>query len=440
MGLQPVPDMIHRRLLPVGRLTAVALAAGLVAATLTASTFSPRAVATTSTSAAAPSLAARLDAVIRAEVANHSFRGSVLVARGARILLEHGYGGADLTRRLADTPTTRFRIGSLTKSFTALAILKLAALGKLQVNDRICRYLTDCPSAWAPITIQELLTHTSGIPDYTNLPGYSVFSRRHLTPARLVALVRSRPLLFPPGSQWRYSNSGYAILGAIIERASGRPYAQFLRQAILAPLGLHDTGYDVDHPQLPQHATGYSGWRERAPYIDMSVPYAAGALYSTVGDLYRFDQDLRTNRPAIVPAALLRTMFTPHVAIDPSQPKSVAYGYGWFIAGHGPSLSYSHDGDINGFVSYNELFPHSRVTIVVLSNLESSDVRDLVDGLAAIANDGHRSVGAVDSRSHYAARPRRSFRPDSSSQRCSSAHAARSSSRGSSASPAAVSR
>lgn len=380
--------MIHRHLLPVGRLTAVVFAAGLVIATLTATTFSPRAVAMRSALTAPPSLKARLDAVVRAEVANHSFRGSVLVARGGRILLERGYGYADLARRLVDTPATRFRIGSLTKAFTALAILKLAALGKLEVNDRICRYLADCPSAWAPITIQELLTHTSGISDYTTLPGYSAFSRRHLTPAQLVALVRNRLLLFRPRSQWRYSNSGYAILGAIIERASCRPYAQFLREAILAPLGLHNTGYDVDHPQLPQHATGYSGWRERAPYLDMSVPYAAGALYSTVGDLYRFDQELRTGRPAIVPSALLRTMFMPHVAIDPSQPKSVAYGYGWFIAGRGPSLSYSHDGDINGFVSYNESFPHSGVTVVVLSNLESSDVRDLADGLAAIANGG----------------------------------------------------
>jgi CubicO group peptidase (beta-lactamase class C family) len=230
------------------------------------------------------------------------------------------------------------------------------------------------------------LTHASGIYDYVGLPDLNSFERRRLTPAQLISLVSNEPLVFTPGSSWQYSNSGYVILGAIIERVSGVSYAQFLSRNVLSPLGLHATGYDTNHPTLPQHATGYSGWSERASYIDMSVPYAAGALYSTTEDLYHYDEALMSGRPPVLPRTLLQSVFARHVLIDPGAPKQQYYGYGWFIGGHGQSLYYAHGGDINGFASYDIFFPRSAVIVVVLSNLDSSDVPHIAYRLLAIAN------------------------------------------------------
>ena len=175
-------------------------------------------------------------------VRTRQFSGSVLVADGGRIVLERGYGWASAAARVPNTATTRFRIGSLTKPFTAMAVLELENAGRLRLTDHVCRFISECPAAWGPIMLQELLTHTSGIPDYTTLRSYCRFSRQHLTPAQIVALVRGRALLFAPGSRWSYSNTGYVLLGMVIQRVSGQPYAAYLQQHVLAPLGLHNTG------------------------------------------------------------------------------------------------------------------------------------------------------------------------------------------------------
>jgi CubicO group peptidase (beta-lactamase class C family) len=189
-------------------------------------------------------------------------------------------------------------------------------------------------------------------------------------------------LQFSPGARWSYSNTGYALLGMVIERVSGGPYAAYLERRVLAPLGLRGTGCDTNNPSLPAHATGYTSWGTRASYIDMSVPYAAGALDSTVGDLYRWDLALLSGRPQLVRPDVLDQMFRPWVLIDSTAPKSGAYGYGWFIDNRG--AEYDHDGDINGFVSYSAIFPAKRAEIVVLSNLESSDVRSIAEQLAGL--------------------------------------------------------
>jgi CubicO group peptidase (beta-lactamase class C family) len=315
-------------------------------------------------------------------VSARQFNGAVLLAEHGRVLLSGGYGWASLATHVPNTPRTRFRIGSLTKAFTAMAVLELKDAGRLRLADRVCSFISGCPAAWGQITLQELLTHTSGIPDYTTLPSYARFSQRHLTPAELVDLVRGRPLLFAPGTRWRYSNTGYVLLGTVIQRVSGEPYAAYLQHHVLAPLGLHSTSDDTNHPSLPAHAIGYTSWGTRASYIDMSVPYAAGALNSTVGDLYHWDLALLSGRPQLVRPDVLDQMFRPWVLIDSTAPKSGAYGYGWFIDNRGGE--YDHDGDINGFVSFNAIFPAKRAEIVVLSNLESSDVRSIAEHLAGL--------------------------------------------------------
>jgi CubicO group peptidase (beta-lactamase class C family) len=315
-------------------------------------------------------------------VARHQFSGAVLIAWHGRVLLRAGFGVADQARHEPNTPSTRFRIASLTKQFTAMAVLQLQDEGRLNVADRLCRFLSRCPAAWQPITLAELLANTSGVPDYTTLPGYGRLSRQHTTPAQLAALVAGRPLLFRPGTRWSYSNTGYVLLGMTIARVSGLSYPTFLARHVFAPLGLRNTGYDSSHPSPPAHAIGYVSNGQPAPYLDMSVPYAAGALYSTVADLSRWDDALLTGRPQLLRPATLHQMFRPRVAVVPGQAAEGSYGYGWFIDRGG--AEYDHDGQINGFVAQNSLFPRAGAQVIVLANLEPSDVRTITERLAAM--------------------------------------------------------
>jgi CubicO group peptidase (beta-lactamase class C family) len=225
-----------------------------------------------------------------AGLAEHgALTGSVLIARGGQVLLSRGYGLADEASQAANTPETRFRIGSNTKQFTAAAILLLQEHGKLSVQDTVCKYIPDCPEAWRPMTLHHLLTHTSGIPDYINSPGFPALIGTPATPEELIARFRNWPLLFAPGTRWSYSNSGYTLLGYVIERVSGESYAQFLQDNIFGPLGMTNTSSDSNTPQPPAHATGYLSAGVQPVYLDMSEFYAAGALASTVEDMLRWD-------------------------------------------------------------------------------------------------------------------------------------------------------
>jgi CubicO group peptidase (beta-lactamase class C family) len=263
-----------------------------------------------------------------------------------------------------------------------MVILQLQDQGRLKATDPVCALIDRCPAAWRSITVQELLDHSSGIPDYENLRSYPGLSRRHLTPEQLVDLVRHLPLEFAPGTRWRYSNSGYAILGLIIERATGHPLSDYLQTHIFNPLGLHATSYDVNHPPLATHAIGYTSPGRPAAYIDMSTPYAAGALASTVNDLNRWDQALITGHPRLLQPASLSAMFAPRIPIDPAYPSTGSYGDGWFIDNGG--AEYDHDGLINGFVTFNAIFPTAHVTVIVLDNDQQDDPRTITDHLAGL--------------------------------------------------------
>lgn len=196
----------------------------------------------------------RTDAFLNQMLKAGLFSGSVLIARNGEILVSKGYGMANRQQQIPNTPQTKFRIGSVTKQFTAMAILMLQARGKLNVQDHICVYLTDCPPAWQPITIHQLLTHTSGIPDYRYFPDFPTFKELPASPAQTMARLKDKPLDFQPGAKWSYSTSGYIILGAIIEQVSGESYEAFLQQTIFVPLKLLDTGAAQNTTQL---AIGY---------------------------------------------------------------------------------------------------------------------------------------------------------------------------------------
>ncbi|MCX6044028.1 MAG: serine hydrolase [Chloroflexi bacterium] len=318
-----------------------------------------------------------VDRFLNEQVQADQFSGAVLIAQDGAILVSQGYGLANRAQQIANTPQTKFRLGSLTKSFTALAILQLQVQGKLNVQDLICQYIADCPTAWQAITIHQLLTHTAGVPDLTRFPDYEQTKNLASTPAQTIARFKDRPLDFQPGAQWDYSNSGYILLGAIIEKAAGKTYEAFLQENIFTPLQMINTGYEHDKSQL---ATGYANATAEADAIDMSIPFAAGGLYSTVEDLYRWDQALDTEQ--LLPKPLLDTMFTPQATIPNSNGSS--YGYGWVIGQQLGRPTVGHNGGIEGFVASYNRFPADKVTIIVLSNRQDINPNQISSELARI--------------------------------------------------------
>lgn len=343
---------------------------GLAALLLTMLAFAWAPAAPAAQRSAFPSVAAWLDEQGRA-----GFSGAVLVARNGRVL-ERAYGQADREWNIPNTVTTRFRIGSLTKQFTATAIMLLAQDGRLSLDDPICRFLDSCPEAWRPIRIAQLLNHSSGIPDFVRLPG---MRERFTLPARLedtIALVAARPLDFAPGTDARYGNSGFLISALIIARVSGLSYERFLQDRIYAPLGMAGSGYAHDEPLLPGRAHGYVRTRvgsiENAPYIDMSIPIGAGSQYSTVEDLYRWDRALAGD--GLLSAAARARMFAAGTG---------GFGYGWEVAEEQGRRVIEHNGDINGFGAFIARYPDQDAVIVILTNVEGTRVREMKDQIAA---------------------------------------------------------
>jgi CubicO group peptidase (beta-lactamase class C family) len=323
-------------------------------------------------------LASKVEEYMDARVRRDHFSGSILIARDGKILFARGYGMANLEYDVPNTPHTKFRLGSITKQFTAMAILILQERGKLKVEDKINKYVPDAPKAWDEITIRHLLTHTSGIPNYTSYPEFLKTLPVRVTLKELIGKFRDKPLDFKPGEKYKYSNSGYVVLGQVIETAAGQSYASFLNEAIFAPLGMKDTGYDSAEPIIKHRAAGYTRrlgiLLSNCDYVDMSIPHAAGALYSTVEDLLKWDQALYTEK--LVPRKSLEAMFAP---------VNDNYGYGWLIDKKQGRTRYSHGGGIMGFATMIERYPEPKLLVVALSNLENSPVGAIGDDLAAIA-------------------------------------------------------
>ena len=311
---------------------------------------------------------AQLDQIFAGPAEEGNFAGAVMVVRDGQVLLEKAYGLSDQAQNLPNTTETKFRIFSITKTFTAIAILMLQKQGKLDVQASACEYVPDCPDHWQPITLHHLLSHTSGLQD-CNCPADVYLPERVATPVALVDHVgfyRDAPLLFEPGTRYRYSNASYVVLGYIIEQVSGQKYADFLRQNIFEPLDMANTGIDEDLDGL---ALGYTEGRPPLPveYEDVSWGLGAGGLYSTLEDLYRFDQALYTD--ALLPAAAREAMFTGHVRIQAEL--GVAAGYGMVRGMHGAFNNESviwKDGCCYGFTSFLGRFVEDDVTVIILTN------------------------------------------------------------------------
>ncbi len=325
----------------------------------------------------------KVDAYITSEVASHSFRGAVLVGIRGKIAFEKAYGPGDEEWGARNTVQTKFRIASLTKQFTAACILLLQERGRLNVHDPISQYLPGLPEKWQAISIHQLLTHTSGIPNYTSSPEIVKLNRTGATPQEMVALVRDKPLDFAPGTNWAYSNTGYILLGMIIEKLSGESYADFLKRNIFATLSMSDSGYDVARNILKERASGYDiidGHLVNADFIDMSIPFSAGAIYSTVEDMYRWSEALSVPGK-LLSAESLQQMFTEY---QEATHEGQHYGYGVVISHlKFGRLLYYHGGGVEGFSSSIQRYPGDRVCIVILSNLAPYKPWDLGDHIAS---------------------------------------------------------
>ncbi len=312
------------------------------------------------------------------------FNGSVLVAQDGKIILSKGYGESDFDKKIANKPETKFRIGSITKQFTSMLVMQLVEKGKIKLDGKLSDYLTYYrKDNGDKITIHNLLTHTSGIPNYTN---NAEFMQKHMgeaiTPKDLIVNYCSGDLEFEPGSSWNYSNSGYIILGAIIEQVTGKKYESVLWENIITPLEMTNTGYEHNDIKMTNQAIGYDKTPNGitiARFIDMTVPFAAGAMYSTVEDLYKWDRALYTDK--LITKESKEKMYTPFLK---------NYAYGWAIAKiktkDFEKTIYTHSGGINGFASNIIRVLDDKTVIIALSNFTNGESDKVTNGILFMLN------------------------------------------------------
>jgi D-alanyl-D-alanine carboxypeptidase len=324
----------------------------------------------------------RIDSLVSAEVRNAPIAGvAVAVVRGRDTIVMRGWGFADVENDVPVTPASVFRIGSITKQFTSAAIMQLVEKGRLSLEDTLGAMLPDVPPAWRKVTLRQLLNHTSGIPSYTDLgPRWFRRMREEMSPDSLLAFTTTDSMNFAPGSSWRYDNTGYVLLGMILDKATGSKYPNYLDDQLFKPLGLGSTMYCVTESIIKHRAQGY-GRRGRqltnADFLAMSQPYSAGALCSTVGDLVRWTQALHGG--AVVSASSLTLMTTPVGAAILRH-----YGFGLGVDSLAGHRRIAHGGGINGFLTHAAYYPDDSLVIVVLANTSPAPVDLMARNVARI--------------------------------------------------------
>lgn len=323
----------------------------------------------TATNAFAQQNVQKIDEMLKQYYDYGQFNGSILVAEKGKVVYKKGFGMANMEWTIPNQPDTKFRIGSVTKQFTATLVLQLVEEGKIKLDGKLSEYLPDYRKETGDkVTIHQLLNHTSGIPSYTGLPNFfAEVSRNPYSVTDFVKKFASGDLEFEPGSKFSYNNSGYFLLGAIIEKVTGKSYETVLKERILDPLGMTNTGYDHHATLLQKRATGYEKRPEgyiNAAYLDMSLPYAAGSIYSTVEDLYKWEQSLYEDK--ILSAESKKLMFTPGLS---------NYGYGFGISEQPIGKTdqktkvIQHSGGINGFNSLLTRLVDRQQTVIILDNV-----------------------------------------------------------------------
>jgi CubicO group peptidase (beta-lactamase class C family) len=349
--------------------------------------------ATSSVASQGDQTSAAMRAYLRDLAANNEFTGAALVVRRGEVLVRFAAGEADAEKQIPNRPDTVFRVASVTKQFTSMLILKLRDRGLLNVSDGICPYLVpvyikECPKAWRPITIRQILTHTSGIPDYQGFTDFSVNLSQPTTTPQLIQRFVNQPLDFKPGTSWKYSSSGYVLAGAIIQRVTRQPYGQVLQEEITGPLNLQDTGYSRGDPP-PGYAKGNFSVGSPAPPVNGSQVFSAAGMFSTVDDLARWDRSFGAFE--VAPPATVREAFTPQAQCPVNgclNLPSSAYAFGWLVDRlNGHPVRY-HPGLIQGYAASNMYLPDDDIVVVVLSNVQDTAVNPIAFHLATLALKG----------------------------------------------------
>jgi CubicO group peptidase (beta-lactamase class C family) len=307
------------------------------------------------------------------------FSGGVLVAENGRIIFKKMYGIANREDNIANESATKFRIGSISKQFTATAIMLLQQQGKLSVNDTIRKHIPDYPSVGDKITIHQLLNHTSGIPEYITYPDFEDIATHHMSFIDLINRFKDKPLDFESGTQWKYSNSGYVLLGYIIEKVSDMTYDTFLKRYIFIPAKLNNTMTENPRHIIQQRAKGYDLLSDNtvhnAEYIDLSSAQAAGSILSTLDDLYNWDRVLYSTN--VLSESSKNSMF--------KDQSGYGYGYGWSIDQAFGHQRVRHGGAINGFLSEFSRYIDVGATVIVWNNTISGEPnREIADALGGI--------------------------------------------------------
>ena len=330
--------------------------------------------------AQAQTLADKLDSYFTAAQQADKFNGSVLIMQNGQPLLNKGVGFNNFESKKPDDANTIYQIGSVTKQFTSTIILKLAEQNKLALSDKLSKYFPSFPNG-NKITVEHLLTHTSGIWNYTrDQKLMSTDVDRPHSPEEMMNLFKDKPLDFEPGAKYSYSNSGYMMLGYIIEKVTGKKYERMVRDQIFVPLKMTRSGFDFTHLSSPDKATGYQSLTlnsaSKAVIVDSTVSFSAGALFATTGDLYKWNQSITSNK--ILKKESLTNAFTP---------RKDKYGLGWIIDTFAGRQVITHDGGIHGFLSSNSIFPNDQISITLLSNSNSTKMGDVRGDVFAILFD-----------------------------------------------------
>jgi CubicO group peptidase (beta-lactamase class C family) len=308
--------------------------------------------------------------------------GTAIVSLKGEVIYKKAFGMADMELNVPMQTEMVFRIGSITKQFTAIAILQLAEQGKLSLQDDIKKFIPDYPAHGKTITIEHLLTHTSGIKNYTSMESFGELLRRDMKPEELIDSFKNKPMDFAPGEKWSYNNSGYFLLGFIIEKLSGKTYEQYINEHLFIPAGMNNSAYDNPNRIIKNRVKGYQRSNEgfeNADYISMTLPYSAGALIATVEDLAKWNKAVNSYK--LVSKKWLDKAYTDFKL---NNGRSARFGYGWLITELQGSRSFDHGGAINGFLSEALYLPVEDVYIAILSNCTCNSPEEPLIKMAAL--------------------------------------------------------
>ena len=324
-----------------------------------------------------------IDAFVKKEMDEQRIPGlSLAVTIDNEQIFAKGYGLANVELRSPAVAESVYELASITKQFTALAVMLLAQDGKVSIDQPVTRYLADAPPAWAKITVRHLLTHTSGIPDFDDA-NQPLDPHGNYTEEELVKIAGGLPPKFAPGARWSYSNTGYVLLGILVHRVSGKFYGDFLRERVFSPLHMGSTRVLSDTDLVAFRANGYEldeGLLKNQDWASSSVCGTAdGGLVSTVMDLAKWDAAIQAG--ALLPPAVWQQVFTP---VTLNSGKTFPYGFGWFIREQGGHPYYEHSGRLQGYASHILRFPRQRVSVIVLANLAQADPWEIAHGVASL--------------------------------------------------------